>query len=380
MPSESERTVRSLFRLAVTSVVSIVLTAAASSDVSVQRPDPDLTANLREWVRLGEKLFEDRRLSADGQVSCASCHQRAKAFTDGLRVARGLNGNPGTRNTPTLLGIASAPFLNWDGRRTTLEDQVGEPLLHPLEHGLVDDDDLVSRLVAAGDYASSFERLSGNASMNMPNVKKALAAYVRSLETGTSQFDRFFVQGVKGALSSVQQQGLVLFTGSAGCSACHKIGSDARFTDDEFHSLGVGMERGQRSLASVAKRTFELDERTRFRAILEDAEIASLGRFVITRRARDIGKFRTPSLRNVAMTAPYMHDGSLSTLEEALERELYYRGLASSEPVVLTLEERRAIIAFLATLTDAEYLTPQPALGRQSGRSIPQVPPPEARD
>lgn len=358
MITDFARAVRVFLPLALAFGVGVVLTVVASADVVAQRPgEPGVATNLTHWALLGEKLFEDRRLSADGQVSCATCHQRARAFTDGLRVAKGLGGQPGTRNTPTLLGIASAPFLNWDGRRTTLEDQVGEPLLHPLEHGLIDENDLLARLVATGEYASLFEQLPGDAGITMPRVRAALATYVRTLQSGTSHFDKFVVQRDEGALSSVQRQGLALFAGSAGCSECHKIGTDSRFTDDGFHSLGVGMERIQPSLGAVAKRAFKLDETTRFRAILEDGQIASLGRFVVTRQARDIGKFRTPSLRNVAVTAPYMHDGSVATLEEALDRELYYRGLATGEPIVLTLEERHAIIAFLHALTDAEYLT-----------------------
>jgi cytochrome c peroxidase len=235
---------------------------------------------------------------------------------------------------------------------------VGEPLLHPSEHGLIGEDEIVARLLATGEYGRSFEQVSGGGgSITMQKVRRALAAYVRSLQTGTSQFDRFFVQGDKAALSPVQRQGFALFTGSAGCSGCHKIGSDARFTDDAFHSLGVGLERLQVNLTSVARRAFNLDDNTRFLAILEDVEIASLGRFVVTRQAADIGKFRTPSLRNVAVTAPYMHDGSVASLEEALDRELYYRGLARGEAVVLTQEERGAIIAFLHALTDAEYMT-----------------------
>jgi cytochrome c peroxidase len=299
------------------------------------------------------QLFFDVSLSRDGTVSCATCHQPQRAFTDGRRVGVGIGQEPGTRNTPTLLDVASLPSLNWDGRRQCLEDQVVDPLLHPIEHGLLDETQVLDRVRATGSYAASFADAfpAGDPAITLDKLRVALASYLRTLRSGDSAFDRFQAQQDPQALTPAQRQGLALFAGRAGCAGCHRL-EDGSFTDHRFYSIGVGLGSLSGRLGEIAKRAMELDEAERFRRILLDADLARLGRFLVTGRAADIGKFRTPSLRNVAVTGPYMHDGSVPSLEEAVEREVQYRSRSSGEYPVLAPEEKAALVAFLRALTD----------------------------
>ena len=158
-------------------------------------------------------------------------------------------------------------------------------------------------------------------------------------------------------MSETAKRGLELFRGRAQCASCHTIGTkEALFTDHDFHSLGVGMPAIEARLPELARRAHGLERRDLDQAVLSQADLAALGRFLVTKRPADIGKFKTPSLRNVAVTGPYMHDGSVPTLEEALEHEVYYRGFASGEPLALTADEKAALLAFLSALTDRQYM------------------------
>jgi len=307
-----------------------------------------------QQVALGRKLFFDARLSANGKVSCASCHQPEQAFSDRRPLAVGIEERRGTRNTPSLLNAAFQSSQFWEGRRSSLEEQVLDPLVSPVEHGLPDQAALLDLVRADVVYAREFERVFGPeaAQIQTTHVAGALAAFVRSLAIGDSPFDRHLYGGELSALSESEARGLELFRGRAQCTGCHTVGErHASFSDGRFHALGIGMDRIAAKLGTLAKRVVRMPKAEVESLIARDGEVAALGRFVVTRDPADIGKFRTPSLRNVARTAPYMHDGSVATLEEAVDHELYYRGRLQGRPLVLTPVEKADLLAFLRSLT-----------------------------
>lgn len=303
---------------------------------------------------LGKRLFFDARLSADGKTHCASCHQPEKAFSDGIRVSQGTAGRTGTRNAPSLINVAFVSSLFWDGRRDTLEAQALDPFTNPNEHGLVSHDVLVKKVDTDETYRKAFASVFGSgkeSAITAKRISQAISAFLRSLVAGGSPVDRYLYGGEKNALTPAATRGLELFRGRAGCAECHVIGvHDALLSDGKFHSLGVGMEDIRARLAVLATRAMQhnapLDH-----IVLQDAELAELGRFLVTRDPRDIGKYKTPSLRNVALTAPYMHNGKIATLEEAVEREIYYRGFTTNRPLIVTPSEKEDLVAFLKSLT-----------------------------
>jgi len=242
----------------------------------------------------------------------------------------------------------------WDGRRASLEEQVRDPLVNPLEHGLADHAALIAFLGADPDYVRDFEGAFGTVrgQIEMDQVAGALASFVRSLLAGDSPFDRYFYAGDKSALSEPALRGLVLYQGRAQCTGCHSIDArQATFSDGQFHTVGVELGRVAPRLASLATRVARTPKEEINSLIARDADVAALGRFVVTLDPADIGKFRTPTLRNIALTAPYMHDGSVATLGEAVDHELYYRGQALGRPLVLTPAEKSDLLAFLRSLT-----------------------------
>ena len=320
---------------------------------------PDNPQSL-EKIALGRKIFLDTRFSADGRVSCASCHQPERAFTDGLAVARGLRDQAGTRNTPSLLNVAYAASLFWDGRRARLEDQAQDPFVNPLEHGLSDHEAILRTMRGDRQYLAAFRRIFGAdaAGINLAQVTQALASFERSLLAGDSPFDRYYYGGNKQALSAAAIQGLEIFGGKGRCQVCHTIGDEgASFSDNQYHRLGIGHDRIAPTLGRLAQQVAGASPSELDRLIIGRPEIAALGRFAVTRRPADIGKFRTPSLRNVALTAPYMHDGSVASLEAAVELEIYYRGIEAKRPLLLSVEEKKALVVFLQSLTSADRPT-----------------------
>lgn len=318
-------------------------------------------------IELGRKLFFDQRLSANGKVSCATCHIPGKVFTDDKPLAVGIEQRRGTRNTPTLInsGYNAAQF--WDGRRASLEEQVLDPFVNPNEHGLPNQNELVRRIHTDKTYPSMFKKVFGDESSVTPaHVNQALASFARSLTAGDSPADRYLFGGDNAALSADQRRGLELFRGRAQCTACHTIGEhNALFTDHDYHSLSIGFDRLAPKLAGLTQRIAKTPRAELDQLILSDADVAALGRFVITLNPKDIGKFKTPSLRNVALTAPYMHDGSVMTLEGAVETEIYYRGLQANRPLILTPQEKLDLVEFLRALTSAPFMEPRERFRRK---------------
>ena len=311
-------------------------------------------------ISIGQRLFNDPRLSANGQVSCVSCHQSAKHFSDGLPLALGIHGRKGTRNTPSLLDVGEQRTLFWDGRRESLEAQALDPLLNPAEHGLPDEAVLIKRLRADRVYQRAFREAFAHSSsqptaevVTTGNVAKALAAFQRTLVSGPTPFDRYQA-GEVAALEPAARRGWALFSTTAQCIRCHSVeGPRPLFTDHGFHSLAVGLHRIERKLPELTQKLVQLhrDGRAFDHAVLTDTDMAELGRFAVTLNPADIAKFKTPSLRNVALTAPYMHDGSVATLEESVDLELYYRGAQDGKPLILTPAERTDLVAFLRSLS-----------------------------
>jgi cytochrome c peroxidase len=292
-------------------------------------PDNPPTA---ETVALGRRLFYDKRLSADGSIACASCHSPDRGFTDGQRVAKGIGGKMGSRSAPSLLNAVYYPVEFWDGRAASLEEQAGGPMANPIEMGQPHEVS-VRKLAADPSYGPLFEKGFGRGAITMDKIAKSLASFERTLVSGDSPFDRYEYGHDATAMSAAAIRGLAAFRDPVrgNCTACHLIGKNyALLTDGKFHNIGVGVD--------------------------STGELTDLGRYSETKVEADRGAFKTPTLRNVALTAPYMHDGSEKTLKQVVD---YYAGGANSNPqldpaiqrVKLSSQDRSDLVAFLEALT-----------------------------
>lgn len=356
----ASKALRGIFSIALICLVTIDSKSAAAHSTNSRylglppRQTKETSTALSARAILGMRLFFDRRLSGNGEVSCATCHIPTHGFTDGRPIAVGVEGQRGTRNTPTLWNSAYLARFFWDGRAGSLASQALSPLFNPRELGVRNPQVLVSIIRGDPTYRTAFQKAFGGgaAAISASEVGRALASYEGTLVAGDSPFDRYFYGHERHAISAAAIRGLGLFLGRANCASCHTVNKTyALFTDNTFHDEGIGLGPLAATLATTSMRitrtpTGELD-----RLISSDPVVAALGRFVITKDPSDIGKFRTPSLRNVALTAPYMHDGSIQTLSEAVELEIYYRGLRSGRPLLLTPTDRSDLVAFLNCLT-----------------------------
>lgn len=310
-------------------------------------------------VALGHRLFFDSRLSDDKSISCSSCHDPAKAFADGRSVSTGVRGQKTTRNSPSLLNVAFNKTLFWDGRRAALEEQALDPLFNPVEHGLGSVPELLDRLRNDPAYVASFQAAfdPGPKAISEIRVARALAAFERTLLSADSRFDRYYYRKDQSALTVSEERGFRIFSGIAGCTECHRLDErGALFSDEKFHSVSVAIGKIAPRLPELTSRLVEGRKRgVRLDSnILDDRDLSELGRFVVTMNPADIGSFKTPGLRNVALTAPYMHDGSIATLKAAVDAELYRRGDDAGRPIVITPAERADLVDFLGALTGAD--------------------------
>jgi cytochrome c peroxidase len=315
-------------------------------------------------VALGKKLFFDGRLSDDGTVACATCHDPARAFTDGRPLSVGIFGRVGQRNAPTVLNALYNKTQFWDGRVHTLEQQAALPITNPFEMGSSSIADAVSRIAGDKDYQAQFMLAYGRG-VNEQDMLRAIATYQRTLASFDSPFDHF-IAGNADAISDSAKRGWDLFNTKARCNLCHALMDNKRdvtfFTDNDFHNIGIGIlrhrvgplaQQAEREL--VQGRPFDID------SAAISSEMSVLGRFLITKRQSDIAAFKTPDLRNVLMTGPYFHDGSMQTLWDVMDHYNKGDGLTNPwldediQPLAMTEPEIDDLVAFLASLTSSPY-------------------------
>jgi cytochrome c peroxidase len=319
-----------MFRLKLTIILLFILVLAGQW-LMVQADPPINTKSA-----LGKKLFNEKILSKDSSVSCASCHIPEFAFADTIALSVGIHGSSGHRNTPSVLNMKNRPYFFWDGRAATLEQQSLMPIENPAEMGLAIRD-AVARLNASPEYRTLFRRIFKE-EPNEKNLAAAFGAYEKTLETVDSKFDDWSNDEKK--LTEREEWGRELFVGKANCFDCHFMED---FTNDDFKNIGL----------------------------FNGKNLNDSGRYLITRNPSDIGKFKTPGLRNVEITAPYMHNGMLRTLREVID---YYddpRPFVKDPinidpdlkfPLRLTEEEKDALEAFLKSLTDKSFLSKRTAV------------------
>ena len=334
----------------------------------------------QEKIALGETLYFDTSFSKNGTVGCISCHSPTSGFADGKKVSEGIKQFTGTRNAPTVANAAYNKSQFWDGRAPSLEEQSKGPLINPVEHGLSSHEDVLKIISDDPDYLRSFKIAFGlkKEQITMNHVAMAIASFERTLVFGNSPFDRYFFGKEENAISDYAKKGFNLFRGKARCDVCHTILEDyALFTDHDFHNIGVGFHKISNNLKvkTEAFKKIKLSGAELDANILTNEEVSELGRFAVTLENRHIGAFKTPTLRNVALTAPYMHDGSIESLEEVIDfydkggepmrflvKSIFPTAFAIAEkdkaenvvPLSLTNAEKKQLLDFLLSLTSPE--------------------------
>jgi cytochrome c peroxidase len=317
-----------------------------------------------EKIALGEKLFFDSRLSADGAVACSTCHDPARAFTDGRATSIGIHGGVGQRNAPTILNALYNKTQFWDGRAKTLEDQAALPIINPIEMGQPNMDAAVAGIAAIEDYRQDFQRVFGRAP-NGPDLVRAIASYERTQFSFDSPFDHF-IAGDRNAIDDSAKRGWELFNTKARCNKCHALSEEKRdvttFTDNQFHNIGIGIIR--HNVVALARQAEQLINSCHAEAVDQAAigtDFSALGRFLITKKEADIAAFKTPDIRNILVTGPYFHDGSMATLWDIVDHYNKGDGLQDPyldediQPLALREPEIDDLVAFMASLTSAQY-------------------------
>jgi cytochrome c peroxidase len=317
-----------------------------------------------EKISLGQKLFSDRRLSVDGTVSCSTCHDPARAFTDGKPTSVGVKGRVGQRNAPTVLNALYNKTQFWDGRVNTLEEQAALPIVNRVEMGRPNLDAAVAQIATVKEYRQAFQRAFGR-QPNGPDLLRAIASYERTQLAFDSPFDHF-IAGDKNAIDDSAKRGWELFNNKARCNKCHALTDTQRdvtlFTDNDFHNIGIGIIR--HNVVALARQAEQLinsgDTSAIDRAAIQ-TDMSALGRFLVTKKEKDIASFKTPDIRNVLMTAPYFHDGSQETLWDVIDHYNKGDGLQNPhldediQPLALTESDIDDLVAFMASLTSANY-------------------------
>ncbi len=290
--------------------------------------DNPLTA---EGVALGKRLFYDKCLSINNSMSCSSCHQQEYAFAQPTRYSTGVDGKEGNINAMSLVNLGWSSHFFWNGRARSMEEQIDGPITNPVEmHS--NWDTVLHRLNRNTAYLTAFNRIFGQEKINRSMVEKVIAQFERTIVSFNSRFDRYYFDGDVAALTEEEEKGLDLFMGAATCNHCH---SDVLLTDNYTRNNGLDLHPDS-------------------------------GYAVVSKNPEDIGKFKVPTLRNIALTAPYMHDGRFKTLDEVLD--FYSEHIQAKSPNLdihlaqfgsgldLTREQKKAIIAFLRTLTDTTLI------------------------
>ena len=335
----------------------------ASEDATRSAIPPDNPQTTGK-IALGQKLFFDGRLSADGTVACSTCHDPARAFTDGKPTSIGIQARVGQRNAPTILNALYNRTQFWDGRVKTLEEQAALPIVNPVEMGQPSLDAAVARIAAIGEYQKTFRRVFGRPP-NGPDLLRAIASYERTQLSFDSPFDHF-TAGDRNAIDEAAKRGWEIFNTRGRCNKCHALTESKRditnFTDNDFHNIGIGIIR--HNVVALARQAEQLinsgDAAAVDRAAIQ-SDMSALGRFLITKREADIAAFKTPNLRNVMVTGPYFHDGSQETLWDVSDHYNKGAGLQNPyldediQPLALTEGDIDDLVAFLASLTSADY-------------------------
>ncbi|MBS1118302.1 MAG: uncharacterized protein H6Q90_530, partial [Deltaproteobacteria bacterium] len=323
-------------------------------------------------IELGRKLYFDARLSADGTVACATCHDVTRGFADRRPVSEGIGDKLGRRSAPTTLNAALLTSQFWDGRAATLEAQAILPIVNPIEMGHKTGREATAAIASDPAYTAMFKAAYGRAP-NYDDIGRSIAAFERTLMFLDAPLDRY-LRGDTNAISESARRGWVLFNGKGRCVTCHPmnranpIGSDGR-----FHNVGVSArhqkfgELARQAVSALAKSdTAEAIDR-----LALETDASELGRFLVTRNRADLGGFRTPTLRNTGITAPYMHDGTMPTLWDVMDH--YNKGGEANlfldggiESLALTEPEISDLVALMFTLTDDRFATENTAeLARQ---------------
>jgi len=317
-----------------------------------------------EKISLGQKLFVDRRLSTDSTVSCSTCHNPDLAFTDRKSTSVGIKGRVGQRNAPTILNALYNKTQFWDGRVNTLEEQAALPIVNAVEMGHPNLDAAVAQIASIEEYQQAFQRVFGRPP-NSPDLLRAIASYERTQVSFDSPFDHF-IAGDKNAIDDSAKRGWELFNTQARCNKCHALTDTQRdvtvFTDNDFHNIGIGIIR--HNVVALARQAEQLiksgDTAAIDRAAIQ-TDMSALGRFLITKKEKDIASFKTPDIRNVLVTGPYFHDGSQETLWDVIDHYNKGDGLQNPyldediQPLALTENEIDDLVNFIASLTSANY-------------------------
>jgi cytochrome c peroxidase len=317
-----------------------------------------------EKISLGQRLFFDRRLSVDGTVSCSTCHDPALAFTDRKPTSVGIKGRVGQRNAPTILNALYNKTQFWDGRVNTLVEQAALPIVNSVEMGHPNLDAAVAQIAAVGEYQQAFRVIFGRPP-NGADLVRAIASYERTQLSFDSPFDHF-IAGDKNAIDDSAKRGWEIFNTSGRCNKCHALTETTRdvtnFIDNDFHNIGIGIIR--HNVVALARQAEQLinsgDTSAIDRAAIQ-TDMSALGRFLITKKEKDIASFKTPNIRNVLVTGPYFHDGSQETLWDVIDHYNKGDGLQNPyldediQPLALTENDIDDLVAFMASLTSPNY-------------------------
>jgi cytochrome c peroxidase len=310
-------------------------------------------------VALGEKLFFDKRMSVDRTLSCATCHDPATALAETNAVGIGISSKKGARNSPTVLNAMFNELQFWDGRAPSLEEQAKLPIINPIEMGMEDHKAVVERIREIDEYKPLFKAAFGSETVTIDNIAKAIASFERTQLSGDSPFDRF-IAGDQNAISDAAKRGWDSFNGQGRCISCHAWNpSQPFFSDYKFHNIGVaakdqnftGLARKARQLIASGKNKAQIIDEL---ALSEG--FSELGRYLVTGQPRDIGTFKTSMLRDIELTAPYMHNGSEKTLLDVMQ--FYNKGGevnpnldGGMRPLKLTDPQLDEMVEFMKTLT-----------------------------
>jgi len=321
-----------------------------------------------EKVALGEKLFNDKRISVNDKVSCATCHDPDKGFVDHKPLAEGVAApaKRTQRNSPTVLNAMFNAVQFWDGRAPSLEEQAKLPILNPIEMGQKSSDDVVNKLRGIAEYRTAFQQVFGH-ELTYDDVAGAIAAFERTQYAGDAPFDRF-VAGDEKAIDDSARRGWGLFNGKGRCNNCHAFSTvSPLFSDQKFHNIGIAAHKTDFiGLARKATAIVRGGDLKQIDELAIQTDLSELGRFLVTKSSNDIGAFKTPGLRNIAITSPYMHDGSFATLWDVMDH--YNKGGVPNpnldggmQRLGLTEAEIDDLVSFMGSLTSAKFA----AFGKQ---------------